>query len=998
MSLRNLAASRASGRREWNVGGRRPLVGLLVAGIFLGGASGVARAATVGTGLEAELASVGGEELLPVVIHFPNQMHGRELHDRLRAAGLNMAARHRELMGALQEFAARQQAPWLEWLQAEEASGAGDLERVRPHWLANVISVAATPAGVALLAESLPADMRLALHRAQPVLPVPMGEPPAAQSKHGHDWNLDQVRAPYLWAMGIHGEGTIVANLDTGVDGAHSLLAARWRGEEPGVEPGAAWLSTDGSTYPTDSGSHGTHTMGTITGGADGDTVGVAPAAQWIAAQMNFGAPPGVEPYEGFEWCADPDGNPETFDDVPDVVSNSWGYVTFDCVNWDAVEIDNMELLGVVGVFAAGNESAGGNPRTVIPPASRADDLVTNFAVGATTQGEGIASFSSRGPTTCLVADSLAIKPEVSAPGVSVRSTTPREHFANYSGTSMATPHVAGAVALIRQIMPEMTAEEVKLLLWETARHPGGPGLEDNNYGRGIVDVEAAAERLFAEYDLVGEMEVTVLDGATGLPLERAAVILEEANLCRLADDSGQVHFDLLAGDYTLRVEDFTHREPAARVVSVEAGGSAVVEVRLVPMPEGTISGQLTGVGGGAPGVAARIRCVRLDPDTLLAETESDASGQFSVATMVGDYRLEVAPLPPYRFYEEHGVVVDSAAVSDLSRQVELANVLLVDAEGESSDYAPEFVALTLGAERSYNHWDRHLDGAAVAAVGNMPANSAVVWFSGDAESGLMDAAEETALVEHLETGGGLFLTGRDLVRQIDGGALLQDALGMGFVASTNEHYVPVVMESELGGMLGEKIFTTGFLPPVNQLYQDVISGGAAVANYDAVDGGAALVTGAVSGGRAVVAGFGLEGVHGELPGGVSREAMLRAVLDWLSVPLGLTGDDAGDDGDGHAPALAPEQLKLGQNRPNPFNPRTLIPVDLAAPGEVRLRIFDTRGALVATLVDGALSAGHHAFLWEGRSDQGLAVASGLYFAVLEAGGRTSSRKMILLK
>lgn len=490
--------------------------------------------AVVGSTLEARLSSAAEEELLAVVVHLPNQMHARTLHDELRRQGANMAERHRQIMLALQAHAQREQRPFLERLRAEE--GLGELARVRPHWIANEIELDATPAGVALLSEIFPAAF-IEMHPVHLIGPVDEGLPPVAQAQ-GHEWGLEQVRAPQLWALGIHGEGSIVANVDTGVDGSHVAFTDRWRGERPDVQPQHAWLAADQSRYPTDSESHGTHTMGTIAGGALGDTVGVAPGADWIAAKM-FGSG-AVGPTEAFEWCADPDGDPETFDDVPDVVSNSWGYVTTDCVPYDAVAIDNMELMGVVAVFSAGNEGSGS--RTIRPPANRADDLVTNFAVGATTQSESMAGFSSRGPTTCEVPDSVAIKPEVSAPGSNVRSAVPGGRYSTKSGTSMASPHVGGAVALIRQIVPELTAEEVKMLLFETARHPGGPGIEDNNYGRGIIDLEAAAEQLFAEYEVIGSIDVLVTDAETGDPLPGVKVLLDEAHVVRFSDDRGEIH------------------------------------------------------------------------------------------------------------------------------------------------------------------------------------------------------------------------------------------------------------------------------------------------------------------------------------------------------------------------------------------------------------------------------------------------------------------------
>ena len=120
-----------------------------------------------------------------------------------------------------------------------------------------------------------------------------------------------------------------------------------------------------GSSFPTDTHSHGTHTTGTMTGVAYDDTIGVAWEAEWIACNaIDQGASPGFDNdiIEAFQWFADPDGDPGTVDDMPDVVQNSWGinegfpgdYTDCDTRWWSA--IDNCEAAGVVTVWSAGNE------------------------------------------------------------------------------------------------------------------------------------------------------------------------------------------------------------------------------------------------------------------------------------------------------------------------------------------------------------------------------------------------------------------------------------------------------------------------------------------------------------------------------------------------------------------------------------------------------------------------------------------------------------------
>lgn len=242
--------------------------------------------------------------------------------------------------------------------------------------------------------------------------------------------------------------------------------------------------------------------MGTICGGAPGDQIGVAPGANWIAAaaiDRGGGIPQTVsDAILSFQWMLDPDGNPATNWDVPDVCSNSWGvttshgYAPCDPLFWSY--IDACEAAGTVVVFAAGNEGAGGLRR----PADRATDAYRNCAVAAVdanTAGWPLAYFSSVGPTYCTPTGTAAIKPDIAGPGLNVRSAYPGQTYVYMSGTSMATPHIAGVVALMRQVSPDLPVDAIKQIIYETAHDLGTLG-KDNGYGWGMIDAYAAVTRI----------------------------------------------------------------------------------------------------------------------------------------------------------------------------------------------------------------------------------------------------------------------------------------------------------------------------------------------------------------------------------------------------------------------------------------------------------------------------------------------------------------------
>lgn len=303
--------------------------------------------------------------------------------------------------------------------------------------------------------------------------------------------NLVCVNVQPAWNAGYDGTGTLVATFDSGADGNHPAFASRWRGAQPGVEWWEAWKDPyTGSQFPFDSGSHGTHVLGILTADPPvGDPIGVAPGALWISAgiliQYNV-----AKIIECYQWAVDPDGNPSTIDDVPDVINNSWGTsANCDQTFWNAIDL--VEAAGIVNVISVDN--SGPSYASVNSPESRALSPTVNFGVGNVNPhlaGYPIANSSGRGPSPC---DYTSIKPEVTAPGTQIYSTLPNGGYGLKSGTSMASPHVSGAVAILRQINPDLTVDEVKTALMATAFDRGTAG-EDNDYGWGIIDVGSAVQ------------------------------------------------------------------------------------------------------------------------------------------------------------------------------------------------------------------------------------------------------------------------------------------------------------------------------------------------------------------------------------------------------------------------------------------------------------------------------------------------------------------------
>jgi bacillopeptidase F len=302
-------------------------------------------------------------------------------------------------------------------------------------------------------------------------------------------WHVAKLRASEVWAQGITGEGVVVANIDTGGDLSHPALRTRYRGTASGTDERNWFDAALGRSAPYDDMGHGTQTLGSIVGnGGPGNRIGVAPEARWIAVKAadSTGDLNLVNVLRAMQWLLAPtdrNGEHPDPDMAPDVVSNSWGdYPGADETLRDAVRA--WVAAGIVPVFAAGNNGAGG----VGSPGSYPEAI----AVGATDGGDTVAPFSSRGPSPI----DESVKPDVVAPGVFIRSAAPGGVYFPNTGTSMATPQVAGIAALLLQADPSLTPPLIANILRSTADPVPPAPLPNNDVGWGRVNALAAVNSL----------------------------------------------------------------------------------------------------------------------------------------------------------------------------------------------------------------------------------------------------------------------------------------------------------------------------------------------------------------------------------------------------------------------------------------------------------------------------------------------------------------------
>jgi subtilisin family serine protease len=484
---------------------------------------------------------------------------------------------------------------------------------------------------------------------------------PNAQGPTTTEWNLDNIQAPDVWSsFGARGDGIVVANLDTGVQFDHPALVRQYRGNngDGTFDHNYNWFDPASVCFPTnvpcDNVAHGTHTMGTMVGddGA-GNQIGVAPAAKWIAAkgcESNFCSATSL--LAAGQWLLAPTDltgqNPRP-DLRPHIVNNSWSGASGDL--FFQAMVDAWVAAGIFPAFANGN--SGPSCGTVTSPG----DYPETYGVGAYDITNTIASFSSRGPSVLG-----GIKPNISAPGVNVRSSVPNNSYDIFSGTSMATPHVAGSVALLWSASAVLLGDvaSTRALLDQTAIDTddtscGGTSDNNNTWGQGRLNILNTMNQ--APIGPSGTLQGTVTVAGGGVLTGRATLHFEgTADRTTLTDATGAYHLRLPEGTYTLTVSAFGDQTQTISGINIVRDTTLTEDVALVSLPSFTLSGTVLD-STGLPVVGAQVALV----GTPLPVPVTDSTGHYEFpAVPQGTY--DVAASTPGSCYTP--VIIPSVNVS----------------------------------------------------------------------------------------------------------------------------------------------------------------------------------------------------------------------------------------------------------------------------------------------------------------------------------------------
>ncbi len=1028
-----------------------PLLLTLAAAALLAATAPGARAATVDPGLRAELAAKGAGEMVDVLMLFP-ATYDLEALDR-SLEGASPEARRAAVIAALKQRAAAAQSSTRELLDA--AARDGRAAGVRVLWMVNglafrgdasvVEAIAASKAEGTLLHDR-PYDWLSAVtppggNPAVAAAPAPAG-PAVAAAPTDTVWSVKWVKANRVWLdTGYMGAGVVVGHFDTGAWLTHPDLAGRlWT--NPGEIAGNA-LDDDGNGYVDDvhgydfgnadsdpnddvtgsGANHGTHTAGSVLGdGTNGTATGVAPAAQLMVCKVMRTDGTGASftsIYEAHQYAIEMGAR---------VFTQSLGLGGNVAVSLMQAERYNAEAIRVAGVafFAAGgNDRANYNPPYEISVTARVPAPWHAAGVRWSSRGGVVAvggtayrsntsyTSSSMGPAywgdvppwSDWPGPTGIVKPDICAPASGVNSLQKPSGYTGdtWSGTSMATPHAAGVAALMLSKNPSLSPAGIDSIIEQTGTPLGTAG-KDNTFGNGQINALAAVNAVPLSLSPYLARTVTTMTdpGADGIldPGETVSLVVEVTNNSAAQAAAGVTLGLAVDANAYVSIAD-----GAATLPDLAAGGGAA-----------TNAGDpfQIAIGAGTPqGFVFRLRLTMAAAGGY--QTTED------IAFTVG--------LPEYRDHDVGAVrltVTDQAILGYMNDTGLIGSGFGWDGEasvlflgsfwgGTGATYIcnRDFSGVGAGTTVETYEWvTTTTPNGRVAVLSGGPADQTYQSVFSDAGHATPRNIQVTQRsYAWADPGSEDFVVLKYTIRN-NGATSITDYhagvfcdfdlgdSGANFGASQAARHMVYMYETTAGPYVGIALLSPHthknltfidnptYVYPEGSIADDIkarhlrnlmsMPTAATASDYSAlVSAGGFTIP---AGGEIAVAFALVMGTDlADLAANVDQ-----AQLMYYTTPV----DDL-------PPASV---LKLEQNLPNPFNPRTEIRFTTSREGPVALTIFDLAGRAVRSLARQTLPAGDHAVAWDGTDGAGTRLPSGMYLYRLEADGRQLTRKMMLVK
>lgn len=994
--------------------------------------------------LRRAIKDADSQELLPVVALMRDN-YSLELVAQ-SVEGMTRTERKSTVWSILSDHADATQAELLNLLDGQAAKGHAD--DVRSLVLANAVSFQATAEVIELVANR--SDVRQLIYD-----PITMLLPERPEGDLGGNeldetdeiaWGVSQINAPAVWDEGYTGEGILVAVVDTGVNYNHTDLADHlWDGGETYPNHGFDYANNDND--PMDDNGHGTHCSGSVLGdGTSGTQTGVAPDATLMCLKVLDGG--------GFGDYADVWSSLDfALANGVDVISMSLGWTNLAAAPRATFRqsFDGLNLAGMINAVAAGNERGWSpaipdnvrTPGTVPSPWRNPDEVEEGtrggvITIGATQSNDNIANFSSQGPVTWAAVAPFndypygggsvgLFKPDVSAPGVSItslahNSNTAYAGGASWSGTSMATPHVAGVIALMLNKWEELSPVEADSILQTTSLDLGTTG-KDNDYGAGRVRADLAVD---AVVGITGTVSGVVTNSVTGDPMEGVTVAFVETGRVGVTNADGEYSVDLQIGTFTLVVNHFpmqpfqqaevvvTEDEITTVNVALSVGSLEITPESLsFTEDDQTLSLTLENAGTADLQVRLKLSPSQEEIEWLDSLFQADATG------ITNDSRLRGIKYVDGKFYvtgsnnfsNPNYIYVLDEAGTQVDSYIQVGSDLPDASSNGMYDLAFDGTNLIGSDGRDIITFDPESGEEVSRFEGPYNPNRALAY---DADLGYLWVGEslQDIIAVDPETGEEMLTIESDLRTQAleyvpndpDGMNLYiacgdNDSERAFYKANTETGEIqkvddlPDAENRDLFGLTyasGYQVYYVALVGLLNGTPEDQMKGWQVDATVGWADLSQVEILLEAEASTTVDVTSMIEGLDPDV-----YSAFILAEHDGMgeTIPVPIELDISNAVGNGDEIGL-PGSYSLAQPYPNPFNAMTTVRFNTPVTGQVQVAVYDLLGRQVAMLHRGTLQAGHH-MLSLSLEDQ----ASGIYFVRMQAdNGFEAVRKVVLMK